>query len=273
MEHDRHEERRRGAGELNCAAHRAPSPVLALDVDDLTWPHGLEGALARSTPARVIARYEARRPELVQSKASLEGLSFTVPEVVTLLDGVTTDGARIEDVEVLRSLAAASDLVCERARAGATYLPDLELANAVNRVLTRRTLLEPGVPRSRDGLAREDSDGRIGVNLADGSVFYAARGTDLDTQLAKAATRLDRIEDPSAKALAYIAVATYLQPYADGNKRTARLVADAWLLSLGIEPPEVPASARAAYHRALTRMFASGDLGVYAGFLANAGRE
>lgn len=273
MDHDRHEDAQRGAGNADRPTHRTATSIIALDVNDLIWPQGLEGVLESSTPARVIARYEARRPELVQSKASLEGLSFTVPEVVTLLDGVTTDGARIEDVEVLRSLATASDLARDRARAGRTHLPDLELANAVNRVLTERTLLAPGVPRSRDGLAREGSDGRIAVTLADGRVFYTARGTDLDTQLAKAATRLDRIEDPSAKALAYIAVATYLQPYADGNKRTARLVADAWLLSLGIEPPEVPARARAAYHRALTRMFASGDLGVYAGFLANAGRE
>nr|WP_300338186.1 hypothetical protein [Actinomyces sp.] len=60
------------------------------------------------------ARYIARRPQLIQSKAWLEGATFTLPEVETLLSGVTTEGGRMEDVNTIRSLAKATDMVAER---------------------------------------------------------------------------------------------------------------------------------------------------------------
>lgn len=225
-----------------------PLTITAADVDGLAWPAGLDGSLRQVGAARALVRYRLGSERRALDMAVLEGL----------------DG----EPEEVAALARATGLVAERARGSGTRLPDPDLADAVNRLLTERTLLAPGTPRSRDGLERADTGGRVAVTLADGSVFYSCRGADLDDQLGRAAARLERIADPSQRALSYIAVQTYLQPYADGNKRTARLVADAFLLERGIEPPEVSASARVDYHRALTVMFATGDLGAYAGFLA-----
>lgn len=66
-------------------------------------------ALTPTTTSRSLARYAARRPEYVYMSAHLEGNSYTLPEVRTLLEGKTVSGKKLvsETIEVLNLSAAA----------------------------------------------------------------------------------------------------------------------------------------------------------------------
>lgn len=53
-------------------------------------------------PNKKIALMLAKRslPELVCDAVNLEGINFTLPEVQTLLDGITVGGHRLHDQEI-----------------------------------------------------------------------------------------------------------------------------------------------------------------------------
>ena len=75
-------------------------------------------AFRRTITARALARYEARRAEITFTNAVLEGSTFTLPEVRTLLDGITPEGRRITEVLEVSNLARTVNLLHDDVAAG-----------------------------------------------------------------------------------------------------------------------------------------------------------
>lgn len=75
------------------------------------------------------------------------------------------------------------------------------------------------------------------------------------------------------RALNYAALISYVQPFSDGNKRTARFMADGLLMSRGYDAVEIPAASRREYTRVLADMFTRADTGPYVEFLAHQARQ
>lgn len=61
------------------------------------------------TPDKTKALFFAKRQlvELVYDAVNLEGINYTIPEVQTLLDGVTIGGHRLSDQTITLNQAAA----------------------------------------------------------------------------------------------------------------------------------------------------------------------
>ena len=115
-------------------------------------------------------------------------------------------------------------------------------------------LLEPGTVRGT-GSVYGASEG-IAVNVM-GRVFCGYSDTTTAPALAVAHERCSHIEDVAERALNYAVLVSYVWPFSDGNKRTARFMADGLLMSHGYDAVEIPAvSRRAVSRREYTRALA-----------------
>jgi Fic family protein len=58
-------------------------------------------------PALALQLAKKQKPELIYDAVNLEGINFTLPEIMTLLDGVTVGGHKISDQQIALNQAAA----------------------------------------------------------------------------------------------------------------------------------------------------------------------
>lgn len=68
------------------------------------WDETTFDEIPHSSVERVRSRYRHSLPELIWNTAALEGNTFTLPEVRTLLDGVTVGGRPIGDAHQILAL-------------------------------------------------------------------------------------------------------------------------------------------------------------------------
>jgi len=67
----------------------------------------------------------------------------------------------------------------------------------------------------------------------------------------KAVSIINKLQNPIEKALATVLLISYIQPFGDGNKRTARIVGNAILLSYGMCPLSYRSVGKSEYKRAM----------------------
>ena len=253
------------------AAEEKPA-LRAADIAEVRLHHlhpRERAAFRRTITARALARYEARRAEITFTNAVLEGSTFTLPEVRTLLDGLTPEGKKTTEVLEVSNLARTVNLLHDDVAAGAFAL-DIAHLQHYNAALMRGLLLEPGTVRGT-GSVHGAPEG-IAVNIM-GRVFHGYNDTTTAPALAVAHERCSHIEDVVERALNYAALISYVQPFSDGNKRTARFMADGLLMSRGYDAVEIPAASRHKYTQALADMFTRADTGPYVEFLAHQVRQ
>src|SRR5680860_1408570 len=106
------------------AASRPPAPGVSLsssaaqvqfEETGITWdPSAVDWSLLeRSTVDRARARFRASLPEYIWDAAALEGNPYTLPEVQTLLEGITVTGHRIADQNQILALNEGFNLTDE----------------------------------------------------------------------------------------------------------------------------------------------------------------
>ena len=88
----------------------APTPVSRRDDTrrdtGVTWkPFPYTDIPASSSVERARHRFRAQFPSLIWNAAALEGNTFTLPEVKTLLDGVTVGGRTTEEDDQILALS------------------------------------------------------------------------------------------------------------------------------------------------------------------------
>lgn len=248
------------------ALELAPETHYAVQLEDFDLlpdrAPGLRTPRHRST-ARALARYRARRADIAFSGSFLEGNTFTLPEVYTLLEGQVPAGKTEREVDQVLDLARGSEQLLSWVENG-DFTLDLERSDQLNAILSAHEVIQPGVRRSRSHI---NSDGRgATVNL----MGEDSIGMD-QAELAHAETvlieRAAAIKDPVLRAVNYAAMATYMQMYFDGNKRTARYMADGELVTHGFDAIAIPAARASEYHQALAEMFRTANATPYALFL------
>lgn len=165
-------------------------------------------------------------PEYVFDASKLEGNPITFPEVQTLIDGITVGGRKISDVQQVLNIRDAWQYVFTLVQSGEFSIDFVlmkNIADSVNARIAREEALEWGKFRT----------GNVGIA---GTSTYKAPPCD----------ELNSIWNHELHGFVFqgktpveIAIRLFLwmalnQFYWDGNKRTARLMASAYLLSQGI---------------------------------------
>ena len=231
----------------------------------LSWSlstHDLTAFRPTSVP-RAIQRFQKRRTNLIYNDVRLEGSPFTLPEVFSLIDGVTVDGKTEHDINQVIALSEAVELLLRRVMDGEFRLGKA-LSDELHGVIAQHEAIESGAFRG------EGSVGGGGAVSTRESSFQAHAPGPLGADLLDVyATGLDSIQEiahPVLRGATYAAFAAYHQFYFDGNKRTSRYVMNGELLSHGYDAIVTPVSRKGDYERSLTEMFMTGNADPYIAF-------
>jgi Fic family protein len=232
-----------------------------LDKDLIT--SACESIVARGVE-RAVARWRERLANLVWNDAALEGNTFTLPEVATLLDGGAVRSHSAMDAEQVLDLSAAANEVLERSLSGVTEV-SIELSNELNALITAHEVMEPGIIRGDGTVGGEAAVNAMGTKF----IAPASDGNLLRRLFEQDRQECEMFDHPVAQGAVWAAFAAYHQFYSNGNKRTARYVMNAVLMSQGFDAISTPVSQRDRYNVTLRDMYLSGDLTGYALFLVS----
>jgi Fic family protein len=223
----------------------------------VTWDSFDTGSIGPSSVERSRHRFRAHLPVLIWNTAALEGNNFTLPEVKTLLEGVTVGGRKVEDAQQILALSEAYSLLDELVGNGQFSLSK-EVSDQLHRLLARHEAIESGSFRG-EGSVR----GGGAVQLASGGVVpgteHGEGGSLLREHFENLVDYLGVVADARRRALIYFASATRRQFYFDGNKRTARLMMAGELMSSGYDLVSVPYSRKLEFNNALDILFDRDD--------------
>lgn len=208
-------------------------------------------------------RFRAAMPDLIWNAAALEGNTFTLPEVRTLLDGTTVHGKPIEDEQQVIALSEGYSLVDDLV-GSSDFRLDKSTTDRIHALIARHEAAESGHFRG-EGVVT----GGGNVRLSTGGVVAGVPTDELAARWERLLEYLETVDDPRARALIYNAAATRAQLYFDGNKRTARLMMTGELMRHGFDAVNVPRARLLEYNVALDRLFQSSDATELLQFLAS----
>jgi len=241
------------------ASFSLPVGADRLEATGIHWDSGALqlDLLTRHSPDRALARLRNALPSFVWDAAALEGNTYTLPEVQTLLEGTTVGGRPVEDERQVLALRDAFALLDALVRDG-RYKLDKRTSDRLHAVVAEHEAIESGHFRG-EGDARGGglvSLGGLGSYRA--SEPGANGGTLLDEHR-RLMDYLDTLDDPREQALAYFCAAARRQFYFDGNKRTARLMMNGHLMAHGYDAISVSAVRRIEFNEHLITLFDTGD--------------
>jgi Fic family protein len=223
----------------------------------VTWDSFDVEQIHPSDVERIRHRFRANLPELIWNTAALEGNNFTLPEVKTLLDGVTVGGKRLDDAQQVLALSDAYNRLDEMVGAGEFSLTK-SVSDELHGLLARHEAIESGSFRGEGTVT-----GGGTVRLASGGVVdgtpHGEGGASLRAHFDDLISYLESVDDPRERALIYFASAVRRQFYFDGNKRTARLMMTGELMTSGFDVVSVPFARKLEYNEALDVLFERDD--------------
>ena len=223
----------------------------------ITWSTFDVERIRPSDVERIRHRFRAQLPELIWNTAALEGNNFTLPEVKTLLEGITVGGKRLDDEEQVRALSDAYNRLDEMVGAGEFSLTK-SVSDELHGLLAKHEAIESGSFRGEGTVT-----GGGTVHLASGGLVegtpHGVGGETLRAYFDDLNLYLDTVEDPRQRALIYFASAVRRQFYFDGNKRTARLMMTGELMTSGFDVVSVPVARKLEFNQALDVLFSDDD--------------
>ena len=223
----------------------------------VSWSTFDVGRIEHAARDRSRYRFRSHLPDLIWNAAALEGNTFTLPEVKTLLEGVTVGGKRLHDEEQILALSAAYGRLDDMVGDG-TFSLSKEVSDELHALVAVHEAIEAGHFRGEGAV-----QGGGTVSLATGGSVpgteHGEGGALLAGHFGRLVDYLQDVDDPRRRALIYFASATRRQFYFDGNKRTARLMMTGELMSHGYDIVSVPYSRTLEYNNALDTLFEHDD--------------
>lgn len=194
---------------------------------------------------RALFLAEKMRADFVFSTAALEGNPFTFPEVKTLIEGITVGGHKLSDAEQVLNLNQAFSQVIGLVKEG-KFRIDAETACAIQGIVARNEALTWGKFR----------DAKVFIT---GTGYEPPDAGDLPAIFETGSAALRGESDPVLRAFLAFLWASVNLFFCDGNRRTARLLANGTLLCAGLPPMTILAKDRLTYNETMTRFYDTKD--------------
>ncbi len=191
---------------------------------------------------------------VVHDTVALEGNPFTLPEVKTLLEGVTVGGHRIEDERQVLNQAASWKALLAQVEGGAFALGKANFCT-LHGLVAREEALEWGAFRTGD------------VTIA-GTSYRPPPWQELDAIFARGLGALRALPSVHERAIATFLFGALHQFFYDGNKRTARLLMNGILLTAGEDAISIPAARQLEFNEAMIRFYDTRDGSEMMAFMA-----
>lgn len=194
-------------------------------------------------PNKQKALFFAKRhlPELVCDAVNLEGICYTLPEVQTLLDGVTVGGHKLCDQRITLNQAAAWKVVFELVSKDAFNLSK-ETACLIHREAAKEDALPWG-------------QFRTGAVTIAGTTYTPPSPKLLDALWLKMLEKSPTIADIYNRAIFIFLEMSRNQFFFDVNKRMGRFMMNGLLLSEGYPVINVPASRQQEFNMLMLEFY------------------
>ena len=207
------------------------------------------------TPNRKKALFLAKKqlPELVCDAVNLEGIHYTLPEVQTLLDGVTVGGHRQIDETITMNQSAAWQSLFASIDADDFNL-SAEFVCQLHNIIAKDEALTWG--KFRDG----------GVTIA-GTDYIPPKAKELPFLWQQLAEKYDPVlhqsqintEHTYTHAVSLFLQMARIQFFHDVNKRLGRLMMNGILLSNGLPAINLPAKKQLTFNQLMLDFYPSGN--------------
>ena len=187
--------------------------------------------------------------DLSWKSSEIEGNTYTLLETVNLLkDKIEATGKKREEAIMLLNHKEALKAIVER--------PDWFKTISLARIEDVHSVLIQGL-----GVERNLRHIRVGIS---GTNY---RPLDVEAQIREAIDDMCALvngkEDPYEKALLTLLLIAYIQPFADGNKRTSRLMSNAQLIANGVCPLSFRTVAANDYRAALLLFYEQNNVSAF----------
>jgi Fic family protein len=200
----------------------------------------------KSDKEKAIFLAKRQLPELVCDAVNLEGINYTVPEVQTLLEGVTVGGHKLQDEKITLNQANAWKLLFAMLKDNRFTLSK-ETACELHAVAGEEESLKWGC--FREG----------GVTIA-GTDYQPPAAKQLDSLWDEMLTETNTIGDVYDQAIFVFLQMARNQFFYDVNKRMGRFMMNAMLLNAGYPAVNLPAKKQTEFNRLMLDFYASNDV-------------
>ena len=183
--------------------------------------------------------------ELVYDAVNLEGINFTLPEVQTLLDGVTVGGRKLSDQQITLNQADAWRLLFKLVEQGEFEVTQ-DIAFKLHKVAAKEEALEWG-------------QFRTGGVLIAGTNYSPPSTKELPDLFEAMISDMQQYNDIYDQAIHLFLTMARCQFFYDVNKRMGRFMMNAHLLNQGYPVINLPASKQQTFNENMLRFYSSGD--------------
>jgi Fic family protein len=198
-------------------------------------------------PNKPKAMMLARRQlaEFVYDAVNLEGINLTLPEIQTLLDGITVGGHKITDQQIAVNQANTWRTLFEIIKKD-QFAINKESICKLHEIAAKEEALEWGEFRSG------------GVTIA-GIDYIPPQAADLIVLFNQMLEEANWISDIYDKAIHYFLTMARTQFFYDVNKRMGRFVMNGFLLSHGYPAINLPAKRQLEFNQLMLIFYESGE--------------
>lgn len=199
------------------------------------------------TPNKGKAMMLAKRQltELVCDAVNLEGMHFTLPEIQTLLDGITVGGHRLTDQQIAINQANTWKELFSLIEQD-SFEVTAKIACSLHAVAGKEEALEWGTFRTG------------GVTIA-GTEYLPPKAAELPGIFGKMVDDLENMEDIYDQAISLFLTMARVQFFYDVNKRMGRFMMDGLLLSNGFPAINLPANRQLEFNQLMIKFYDSND--------------
>ena len=196
-------------------------------------------------PNRALALQLAKRqlPEFVCDAINLEGIAYTLPEVMTLLDGVTIGGHRLSDQVITLNQAAAWKFLFKSIETHSFSL-DKDFACTLHAIAAKDEALKWGQFR----------DSAVTIS---GTDYLPPFAQDLPHHFAQMLADSQAIDDTYDRAIFIFLRMERTQFFFDVNKRMGRFMMNGVLLNEGLRAINVPAKRQLEFNTLMLQFYQS----------------
>ncbi|WP_422134166.1 Fic family protein [Endozoicomonas sp. ALD040] len=205
---------------------------------DTVWGMNPDPAMARQLAVRDI-------PSLVYDAVNLEGVAMTLPEIQTLLDGITVGGHKISDQNMALHQAEAWKYLFALAAEG-KFSFSKDVALAIHKIAGKAEALVWGAFRT----------GNVTIS---GSAYEPPSPNELDNVWAEIESEIATCNDVYDMAFTAFLRMARAQFFWDVNKRMGRFMMNGILLSHGFPIVNVPAKRQKEFNQLMLDFYATAD--------------
>jgi len=204
----------------------------------------MKGLKPNKAKALMLARRQL--PELVCDSVNLEGIAMTLPEVQTLLDGITVGGYKLTDEMITLNQANAWRFLFSSIEAG-TFSLKKDYLLSLHEIAAKEEALNWCCFR----------DGGVTISGTDYLPPSIDQLEGLWVQITKNAMK--NTSDIYDRAIGLFLDMARIQFFYDVNKRTGRLMMNGLLLSAGYPAINLPAKQQLKFNTLMLNFYDSGD--------------